>query len=52
MRRALLGVELPRDGEVFTPEGMRVAGVVAGSMAHAAGVLPGDLLLRLGSWPV
>lgn len=52
MRRALLGVELPRDGEAFTPEGMRVAGVVAGSMAHAAGVLPGDLLLRVGSWPV
>jgi hypothetical protein len=42
MRRALLGVELPRDGEAFTPEGMRVAGVVAGSMAQAAGVLPGD----------
>jgi hypothetical protein len=49
-RRALLGVELA--GEAFTPEGMRVAGVVAGSMAEIAGVLPGDLLVRVGSWPL
>jgi dienelactone hydrolase len=49
-RRAVLGVELPP--EAFTPEGMRVAGVVAGSMAEVAGVLPGDLLARLGPWPL
>jgi len=51
-RRALLGVELPRGGEAFTPEGMRVGGVVPGSMAEVAGVLPGDRLARVGSWPV
>lgn len=51
-RRALLGIELPRSGEVFSPAGMRAAGVVAGSMAQAAGVMPGDLVVRLGPWPL
>lgn len=51
-RRALLGVELSRSGEAFTPEGLRVAGVALGGMANVAGVLPGDLLISVGSWPV
>lgn len=51
-RRALLGVKLPRGGAAFTPEGMRVAGTTPGGTAVAAGVLPGDLLISVGSLPV
>ena len=45
-RRVSLGIALPAD-LAFTPRGMRVAGVVPGSMADAAGLLPGDLLVAL-----
>jgi alpha-beta hydrolase superfamily lysophospholipase len=47
-RRALLGVELPSVGDVFTDVGVRVAGTIDGSMARAAGVESGDVLVKLG----
>jgi uncharacterized protein len=46
-RRAFLGVELPPDEEAFSDEGMRIAGVVDGGMAHAAGVEAGDVIVVL-----
>ena len=46
-RRAFLGVELPPDEEAFCDDGMRIAGVVDGGMAHAAGLQAGDVLVVL-----
>src|SRR4051794_4539049 len=42
-RRISLGIALPSAG-AFTDEGMRVAAVLRGSIADAAGVAPGDVL--------
>lgn len=50
-RRALLGVELP-EGDPFTPDGLRAAGAVAGSMAHAAGIEAGDVLVAIDGAPL
>lgn len=46
-RRAFLGTELPPDEEAFTDDGMRIAGVVEGGMAEAAGLVAGDVLVTL-----
>jgi alpha-beta hydrolase superfamily lysophospholipase len=46
-RRAFLGAELPPDDEAFTDDGMRIAGVVEGGMAEAAGLVAGDVLVTL-----
>jgi alpha-beta hydrolase superfamily lysophospholipase len=46
-RRAFLGVELPPDEEAFADDGMRIAGVIEGGMAHAAGLVAGDVLVTL-----
>lgn len=50
-RRISLGIVVPA-GEVFAPEGLRVAGVVRGSMAEAAGVVAGDVVVAVGGSPV
>lgn len=46
-RRAFLGVELPPDAETFCEDGMRIAGVVEEGMAHAAGIITGDVIVVL-----
>lgn len=46
-RRAFLGVELPPDEEAFTDDGMRIAGVIEGGMAAAAGLVAGDVVVTL-----
>ena len=51
-RRAYLGAELPGDAEAFTSSGIRIAGVVDGSMAARAGLCAGDLLVSLAATPV
>jgi alpha-beta hydrolase superfamily lysophospholipase len=51
-RRAFLGAELPADGEAFTAEGVRIAGVIEGGMAAPAGLVAGDLLVELAGHPV
>jgi alpha-beta hydrolase superfamily lysophospholipase len=51
-RRAFLGAELPADALAFTPEGIRIAGVVENSMASRAGLRAGDLLLALADQPL
>jgi hypothetical protein len=51
-RRALLGARLPSDAEAFSPAGARVASVVPGSMADAAGVAAGDRIARVAGCPV
>jgi alpha-beta hydrolase superfamily lysophospholipase len=51
-RRAYLGAELPGDAEAFTRAGVRIAGVVDGSMADRAGLRAGDLLVSLASCAV
>lgn len=45
-RRVFLGVSLAPPAERFAPTGLRVAGVLAESTAHLAGVAPGDVLVR------
>ena len=50
-RRISLGIVVPA-GEVFAPEGLRVAGVVRGSMAEGAGVVAGDVVVAVGGSPV
>ncbi|HUS29144.1 MAG TPA: PDZ domain-containing protein, partial [Kofleriaceae bacterium] len=50
-RRAFLGAELPADADAFTPDGMRVAGVVENSMAMRAGLLPGDIVTSIAKQP-
>jgi uncharacterized protein len=51
-RRVLLGAELPPDREAFSAQGMRVAGVVDGSMAGRAGLMAGDIVRTVASLPV
>ncbi|HEY5922612.1 MAG TPA: alpha/beta fold hydrolase, partial [Kofleriaceae bacterium] len=51
-RRAYLGAELPADTEAFTHGGVRIAGVVDGSMAERAGLCANDLLVSLADHPV
>lgn len=51
-RRAYLGAELPGDTEAFTDGGVRIAGVVDGSMAQRAGLRGGDLLTSLAGQPL
>lgn len=46
-RRAFLAVELPPDEEAFCEDGMRIAGVVEDGMAHAAGIVAGDVIVVL-----
>lgn len=50
-RRISLGIVVPA-GEVFAAEGLRVAGVTRGSMAEAAGVVAGDVVVALGGLPL
>lgn len=47
-RRAFLGIRLPPGDGAITPAGVRVAGVVPGSMGAEAGLVPGDVVTRLG----
>lgn len=47
-----LGAELPGDLEAFTAAGVRIAGVLPGSMAEQAGLAGGDLLCSLAGMPV
>jgi uncharacterized protein len=51
-RRAFLGARLPADAEAFSAAGMRVDGVVTGSMAAAAGVASGDRVTAIADAPV
>lgn len=51
-RRAFLGAELPGDVEAFTRDGVRIAGVLVGGMAEAAGVVAGDELVALAAQPL
>jgi pimeloyl-ACP methyl ester carboxylesterase len=51
-RRAFLGARLPPDSEAFSLAGVRIAGVVAGGMAGAAGVEAGDVIVRIAGHPV
>src|SRR5215212_3130263 len=50
-RRISLGIALPSFG-AFTPEGMRIAAVVRGSMADAAGLAPGDVVSAVDGVPL
>lgn len=52
LRRAYLGAELPGDAEAFTGEGVRISGVLAGSMAERAGLVAGDVLVSLADHPL
>jgi len=51
-RRARLGAELPSDGEAFAGHGMTITGVVDGSMAARAGLVPGDCVREVAGLPV
>ena len=51
-RRAFLGAELPGDDVAFGPAGVTIAGVSAGGMAAAAGLVGGDRILAIGELPV
>ena len=51
-RRAYLGAELPGDADAFTVEGVRIAGVLPGSMAERAGLRAGDVLASLAEQPL
>ena len=51
-RRAYLGAELPADVEAFGDGGVRIAGVLPGGMAAAAGLAAGDVLVGIGGAPV
>lgn len=51
-RRSLLGAELPPDVEAFGAHGMRVAGVVDGSVAARAGLAAGDRVRAIAALPV
>ena len=51
-RRAYLGAELPGDAGAFTVEGVRIAGVLPGSMAERAGLRAGDVLASLAEQPL
>lgn len=51
-RRAYLGAELPGDLEAFVADGVRIAGVIAGSMAERAGLSSGDVLCSLAGLPL
>lgn len=51
-RRAFLGAELPGDAEAFTADGVRIAGVHAGSMSAHALLGAGDVLIELAGCPV
>lgn len=46
-RRAYLGAELPGDREAFSPEGVRIAGVIEGTMAARADLRAGDVLVSI-----
>lgn len=46
-RRAYLGVELPPDVEAFEGGAMIIAGVLAGGMAEAARLQPGDRVIAI-----
>lgn len=46
-RRAYLGAELPGDSEAFTPDGVRIAGVIEGTMAAHADLRAGDVLVSI-----
>lgn len=50
-RRARLGALLAPDDEAFSADGALVSGSVPGSMAEAAGVQPGDVILSVGGHP-
>lgn len=47
-RRAFLGIRLDAGEGAFSGAGMRVAGVVPGSMGAEADLLPGDVVVQLG----
>jgi alpha-beta hydrolase superfamily lysophospholipase len=51
-RRAFLGAELPGDADAFTADGVRIAGVHAGTMAAHALLAAGDVLIELAGHPV
>lgn len=51
-RRAWLGARLAGDAAAFTPAGLRLAGVVSGGMAAAAGLGAGDVVEALAGAPV
>ncbi len=51
-RRAYLGAELPGDLEAFSADGVRIAGVIAGSMTERAGLRAGDVLCSLAGLPL
>ena len=51
-RRAFLGAHLVADAEAFSEEGAKVAAVLPGSMAEAAGIAAGDVIAKVAGWPV
>jgi alpha-beta hydrolase superfamily lysophospholipase len=51
-RRAYLGAELPDDRLAFDGTGMRVSGILPGTMAARAGLAAGDVVTTIASAPV